>query len=205
MRCRRHWPQARRRQANGSKAREPPDDAKRTDSLVSLGYSYWRRLLLVHCAGPDAALAQTAKAKPHSQRSSSRTPPPRPEVHYGRPRNCRLRCRTCARRILSAVRSRPDRGPAACLGAQRAQARSGRRLRRRPRRATGRRSRATARAGKSWRRCRILEAGYVVLPLGGIIENNRLYVWPYFAEVPLETTDPGTGSRAAALWPVTAR
>src|SRR5262249_31355558 len=26
----------------------------------------------------------------------------------------------------------------------------------------------------------ILDAGYVVLPLGADIENNRLYVWPYF-------------------------
>jgi hypothetical protein len=32
----------------------------------------------------------------------------------------------------------------------------------------------------------ILDAGYVVLPLGPDIENNRLYVWPYFAEVPLD-------------------
>lgn len=33
----------------------------------------------------------------------------------------------------------------------------------------------------------ILEAGYVVLPLGRDIENNRLYIWPYFAETPLES------------------
>jgi hypothetical protein len=32
----------------------------------------------------------------------------------------------------------------------------------------------------------ILEAGYVVLPLGRDLENNRLYIWPYFAEVPLD-------------------
>jgi hypothetical protein len=36
----------------------------------------------------------------------------------------------------------------------------------------------------------ILEAGYVVLPLGRDIENNRLYVWPYFAEVPLDKLTP---------------
>lgn len=36
----------------------------------------------------------------------------------------------------------------------------------------------------------ILEAGYVVLPLGRDIENNRLYVWPYFAEVPLDKITP---------------
>jgi hypothetical protein len=32
----------------------------------------------------------------------------------------------------------------------------------------------------------ILEAGHVVLPLGRDLENNRLYIWPYFAEVPLD-------------------
>jgi len=36
----------------------------------------------------------------------------------------------------------------------------------------------------------ILDAGYVVLPLGPDIENNRLYVWPYFAEVPLDKLSP---------------
>ena len=37
----------------------------------------------------------------------------------------------------------------------------------------------------------ILDAGYVVLPLGPDLENNRLYVWPYFAEVPLDKLSPG--------------
>jgi hypothetical protein len=36
----------------------------------------------------------------------------------------------------------------------------------------------------------ILDAGYVVLPLGADLENNRLYVWPYFAEVPLTGLSP---------------
>jgi hypothetical protein len=36
----------------------------------------------------------------------------------------------------------------------------------------------------------ILDAGYVVLPLGADLENNRLYVWPYFAEVPLDRLTP---------------
>ena len=44
----------------------------------------------------------------------------------------------------------------------------------------------------------ILEAGYVVLPLGPDLENNRLYVWPYFAEVPLDKLSPAAGGRAAA-------
>jgi hypothetical protein len=30
----------------------------------------------------------------------------------------------------------------------------------------------------------------VVLPLGRDLENNRLYVWPYFAEVPLDKLSP---------------
>lgn len=33
----------------------------------------------------------------------------------------------------------------------------------------------------------VLDAGYVVLPLGRDIENNRLYIWPYFSEVALDT------------------
>jgi hypothetical protein len=36
----------------------------------------------------------------------------------------------------------------------------------------------------------ILDAGYVVLPRGTDIENNRLYVWPYFAEMPLDKLTP---------------
>jgi hypothetical protein len=36
----------------------------------------------------------------------------------------------------------------------------------------------------------ILDAGYVTLPLGADVENNKVYVWPYFAEVPLDTLSP---------------
>jgi hypothetical protein len=36
----------------------------------------------------------------------------------------------------------------------------------------------------------ILESGYVVLPLGRDLENNRVFVWPYFAEVPLDKLSP---------------
>lgn len=36
----------------------------------------------------------------------------------------------------------------------------------------------------------ILEAGYVVLPLGRDLENNRLYIWPYFAEIPVDRITP---------------
>jgi hypothetical protein len=36
----------------------------------------------------------------------------------------------------------------------------------------------------------LLDAGHVVLPLGPDIENNRLFVWPYFAHVPLDRLTP---------------
>jgi hypothetical protein len=36
----------------------------------------------------------------------------------------------------------------------------------------------------------ILEAGYVAVPRGPDIENNQLYVWPYFAEIPLGQLTP---------------
>jgi hypothetical protein len=36
----------------------------------------------------------------------------------------------------------------------------------------------------------ILETRYVALPLGRDLENNRVYVWPYFAEVPLDRLTP---------------
>jgi hypothetical protein len=36
----------------------------------------------------------------------------------------------------------------------------------------------------------VLESGYVILPLGADLENNRLYIWPYFAEVPLGRLTP---------------
>jgi hypothetical protein len=36
----------------------------------------------------------------------------------------------------------------------------------------------------------ILDAGYVVLRAGPDLENNQVYVWPYFAEWPLEKLTP---------------
>src|SRR5262249_14106399 len=36
----------------------------------------------------------------------------------------------------------------------------------------------------------ILDAGYVSLSLGRDIENDKVYVWPYFAEVPLDRLTP---------------
>jgi hypothetical protein len=36
----------------------------------------------------------------------------------------------------------------------------------------------------------LLEGGYAAIPAGSDIENSRVYVWPYFAEVPLGTLTP---------------
>jgi hypothetical protein len=36
----------------------------------------------------------------------------------------------------------------------------------------------------------ILDAGYVTLPIGRDLENNRVYVWPYFAGVQLDRLTP---------------
>jgi hypothetical protein len=36
----------------------------------------------------------------------------------------------------------------------------------------------------------LLEAGYVITHTGPDIENNQVYVWPYFAEWPLEKLNP---------------
>jgi hypothetical protein len=36
----------------------------------------------------------------------------------------------------------------------------------------------------------LLDGGYVSLPLGRDLENDRVYVWPYFAEVPLDSLSP---------------
>ena len=36
----------------------------------------------------------------------------------------------------------------------------------------------------------LLEAGYAILPLGRDLENNRIYVWPYFAETGVANLKP---------------
>lgn len=36
----------------------------------------------------------------------------------------------------------------------------------------------------------LLDAGYAVSRTGADIENNKVFVWPYFAEVPLDTLTP---------------
>jgi hypothetical protein len=47
----------------------------------------------------------------------------------------------------------------------------------------------------------ILEAGYVALPLGADLENNRVYVWPYFAEVSLRSLSPAQEAELLRLVP----
>jgi hypothetical protein len=49
-----------------------------------------------------------------------------------------------------------------------------------------------------------MEAGYVVLPLGRDIENNRLYIWPYFSEIPLAGLTPAQEVELLRLVPVAA-
>lgn len=50
----------------------------------------------------------------------------------------------------------------------------------------------------------ILDAGYVELPLGRDLENNRIYVWPYFAEVALTKLTPAQQVELLRLVPATA-
>jgi hypothetical protein len=50
----------------------------------------------------------------------------------------------------------------------------------------------------------ILDAGYTVLPIGKDIENNRVYVWPYFAEMKLDALTPAQDVELLRLVPGTA-
>ncbi len=50
----------------------------------------------------------------------------------------------------------------------------------------------------------ILEAGYVAIPRGADIENNQLYVWPYFAEIPLGQLTPRQDVELLRLVPASA-
>jgi hypothetical protein len=50
----------------------------------------------------------------------------------------------------------------------------------------------------------ILDAGYVAVPLGRDVENNLIYVWPYFAEVPLQKLTPAQHVELLRLVPPSA-
>lgn len=47
----------------------------------------------------------------------------------------------------------------------------------------------------------LLDAGYTVLPIGKDLENNRVYVWPYFAEMKLDTLTPAQDVELLRLVP----
>lgn len=48
---------------------------------------------------------------------------------------------------------------------------------------------------------RLLSTRWIALPLGPDLENNRVYVWPRFAETGLKDLSPGDESDLAALVP----
>ncbi len=144
---------------------------------------------LVHClAWPSPVLSQSAKSKPGSTKKQQ-SPAPAPAVRYGTD-GLPAPVLDMREAILSAVRSgriedlrhawelnelKPDIGEAAA-GDPIAH------FKRISGDGEGREILAAL--------AEILEAGYVVLPLGPDLENNRIYVWPYFAEVPLDKLTP---------------
>jgi len=146
--------------------------------------------LLVHCPGwVSTSLSQPAKQKSDSTRKQQSARVPDPAVHYGS-EGLPAPVQDMREAILAAVKSgrieelrhawelnelKPDLGTAS-VGNPVAHWRqiSGD--------GEGREILAAL--------AEILDAGYVVLPLGRDLENNRLYVWPYFAEVPLDKLSP---------------
>lgn len=48
----------------------------------------------------------------------------------------------------------------------------------------------------------VLEAGWIAVPLGRDIENNRIYVWPHFAETGLANLSPAAEVELYRLVPV---
>ncbi len=145
-------------------------------------------LVLVHCAGLVAsALSQTGPPKPGAV--AKKEAPPPPAIHYGTER-LPGPVRELREAMLAAVQSgeieelrhvyelndiKPDLGTASPGGPVALW-----------KRMSGDGKGQEVLAALSL----ILEAGYVVLPLGRDLENNRLYIWPYFAEVPLDKLSP---------------
>ena len=145
---------------------------------------------LVHCLGwVSPGISQPAKPKPGSTKKQQPAAAPAPDVRYGS-EGLPAPVEDMREAILSAVRSgrieelrhawelnelKPDLGVAS-VGDPVAHWKqiSGD--------GEGREILAAL--------AEILDAGYVVLPLGRDLENNRLYVWPYFAEVPLDKLTP---------------
>ena len=147
--------------------------------------------ILVQCFGlVSPALAQTPPAKSGSAKKRQPAAPPALDVRYGTER-LPGPVQDMREAILNAVRSgrieelrhawelnelKPDLGVAPAGGDPIAQWKriSG----------DGEGREILAVLGE------ILEAGYVVLPLGRDLENSKIYVWPYFAEVALDTLTP---------------
>ena len=137
--------------------------------------------LLVHCFAPVVpAFSQT---KPKAGAPAKQTPGSPPKIHYGTDQ-LPPSVREMREAMLAAVQSgdieelrqvyemsdiRPDLGSSGDPVAN-------------WKRASGDGKGLEVLAALSL----ILEAGYVILPLGRDLENNRLYIWPYFAEVPLD-------------------
>jgi hypothetical protein len=147
---------------------------------------------VVQCFGPASpALSQTPAAKSRGAEKQQPVSPPAPEVRYGTDR-LPGPVQDMREAILSAVRSgrieelrhawelnelKPDLGVPLSPGSdpiahwkQISGDGEGREI--------------LATLGE------ILDAGYVVLPLGRDLENNKIYVWPYFAEVALDKLTP---------------
>ena len=146
---------------------------------------------LVQCFGPASpALSQTPPGKSRGAKKQQPVSPPTPEVRYGTGR-LPGPVRDMREAILSAIRSgrieelrhawelnelKPDLGVAPAGGDPIAHWKqiSGD--------GEGREILAAL--------AEVLDAGYVVLPLGRDLENNKIYVWPYFAEVALDRLTP---------------
>ena len=159
-----------------------------------LGLFLLAPLLLVHCLGGDApALAQAAKPKSDGTRKQHAGRAAETEISYG---TARLPTPVLDMReaILSAVRSgrieelrvafelnelKPELGPEQGSAPVRDPVAHWKQIS-----GDGEGREVLAALGE------ILEAGYVTLPLGRDLENNRVYVWPYFAEVPLARLTP---------------
>jgi hypothetical protein len=145
---------------------------------------------LVHCLGvPPPATAQTAKTKPDGKKKARAEPAPALRIEYGTEK-LPAPVQDMREAILGAVRSgrieelrhayelnelKPDLG-----------------------------THPVGDPVLHWKRtsgdgegreilaalAEILETGYVVLPLGRDVENNRVYVWPYLAQIPLDKLSP---------------
>jgi hypothetical protein len=173
----------------GSKRNLPMTQGERTVLRV-VGLFLLMQFPLVHCLGwISPGSSQPARQKAGSTKNKQPPPVRAPDVHYGS-EGLPVSVQEMREAILSAVRSgrievlrhawelnelKPDLGTAS-VGDPVAHWRqiSGD--------GEGREILAAL--------AEILDAGYVVLPLGRDLENNRLYVWPYFAEVPLDKLSP---------------